>query len=143
MDLYHQVSRNKKVETPYTRFYKKRYLAYAKQLPGSGPNEISKLIGNDWNKLPEKDRKRLNDEYISDQEDLKRKLESEELLKEYEEACEEFNKELTAEKEKLYKKYGFNKEVRKQERRRVRKQDQMKRRMLKQEQKARKHRAFL
>jgi hypothetical protein len=55
LEMYHNIKRsNKPPASPYIRFFKQRYAAYKKQFMYEDPNQITKLISEDWKKLAEK-----------------------------------------------------------------------------------------
>lgn len=44
MNLLNKVQKSKKIPSPYTRFFKKRYAAFSKQFKNEKPSEITKWI---------------------------------------------------------------------------------------------------
>jgi len=62
METYNFLVKKKKARTPYYIFFKKRYNFHCKDGVHIFPEEISKVISQEWKKLSDKDKDRLKDE---------------------------------------------------------------------------------
>lgn len=133
LDEYQELAHKRKPLTPYSRFVKKRYAQYAKELKNSSSSEINKLISQDWARITPKEKKKLEDEYKREVSDKALKIDNSDRQEEYVERLKRYQDQLREDKEKVLKKYGLTKEnrarLRRQDREEARRKRQAQRRL--------------
>lgn len=80
---YQKLSGKRKPLPAYARFVKKRYGQYSKEYKNSSSADINKMVKNDWKSLSQKEKKKYEDEYEKEKNDLSLKIDNSDKINEY------------------------------------------------------------
>lgn len=112
LDEYAALANKRKPLSAYSRFVKRRYAQYAKELKNSSSTEINKRLGEDWAKITLKEKRKLEDEYKRELNDQTLKIDNSDRIEEYANRLNRYHEQISEDKEKILKKYGLTKENR-------------------------------
>ena len=94
IEEWNRLTHKKRPLAPYQRYVQKRYPQYAKENPNLPSAEINKLIKKDWEKLGDKEKKKLENEFEREQDLNSHDYDNSDKMEEYKERLERYHEQL-------------------------------------------------
>ena len=106
---YQKLTGKRRALTPYARFLKKRYTQYQKEHKNSNSADINRMVKNDWRALSQKEKKKYEDEFEKEKNDLEADIDNSDRINECEEKLQKYHEQLKEDREKILRKFGITK----------------------------------